>query len=379
MDRLPPIPCSPAHLWREFRFRLFPVAVFVAAVAAVVLLWRQDLAAPTLVGEVETIQANIASPKSGTLAQLNVTRFQRVKTGDVIAHVMTTDPQILQSSLAVIEAEIRLLRVNLDPLLGPQRFAISYDRLRLDWMDQRVQLVTAKVRLELAEAELRRSEELFRGRVVSEQVLDTTRAARASLLAEVEERSRLVAEQERKLQELGLTDEGSWIAQASSPEEVLRASIRVQEEKLRLTEAELSPIELKVPMDGTISAIHHRSGEAVMAGQAIVTLTALSSDRILSYIRQPLLFEPKVGMRVEVRARSLDRSLSEGEILEVGSQLEPISAALAPLHGGQFHPTGLPVLVSMPPSHKLHPGELVDLRVLGRKARPVSAEWSAVH
>jgi multidrug resistance efflux pump len=364
MDRLPPIPIPSSQLWRELRVRLAPVAVFIAVAAGVAVLWRDNVAAPTLVGEVEAIRSNVSSPKAGKLSELNVTRLQRVQAGEVIAQVITTDPQILQSSLAVIQAEIQLLRVNLRPVLGQQRLAVNFNHLRLDWMDQRVQLATARVRLQLAETELRRAQDLFGDKVVSQQVLDTARSAQESLEAEVRERAALVTEQEQHLKQLALSEKAPSLPNDATTEDVMQASIRVQEEKLRLTEAELSPIKLIVPMDGTISAIHHRSGEAVMAGETIVTLTALTSDRILGYMRQPLYVEPKIGMKVEVRSRSFRSVVSQAHIVQVGSQMEPISPALSPVTGTHLHEVGLPVLVSLPPAQRLLPGEIVDLRIL---------------
>ncbi|MFO1496969.1 MAG: biotin/lipoyl-binding protein [Verrucomicrobiota bacterium] len=364
MDQLNPIPTPPAQLWREFRVRLVPAVLFIGAAIGVATMWRNNVAAPSFVGEVEAVQSNISSPKAGKLSQLNATRLQRVKAGDVIAQVITTDPEILQSSLAVIEAEIRLLRVNLEPVLGQQRFALTYDRLRLDWMEQRVQLVTSRVRLELAEAELRRAEELFKDKVVSQQILDTARSAKESLQVEVDERNHLVAEQERNLKTLGPTAREGSDPKQSNPEDVMQASIRVQEEKLRLTEAELRPIKLTVPMDATITAVHHRSGEAIVAGEPIVTLTALNSDRILSYVRHPLAFRPQIGMKVEIRTRSFDRCVSEAAIMEVGGQMEQITAALSSANGNRAQEIGLPILVSLPSSQKLLPGEIVDLRII---------------
>jgi multidrug resistance efflux pump len=375
MDPLSPIPTPPSHLWREFRIRLAPFGIFLAVALAVVIMWRQNVAAPTMLGEVEAVRANISSPKAGKLSQLNVTRLQRVHAGDLIAQVITTDPQVLQSSLAVIQAEIQLLRVNLQPVLGQQRYALNYDHLRLDWMDQRVQLASARVKLELADTELRRAQELFGDKVIAQQILDRNQTAKDSLDVEVKERTALVGELENRLKQLSLSDSTSSYPKDTNPEDVLQASIRVQEQKLRLTEAELSPVKLTVPMDGMISTIHHRSGEAVVAGEPIVTLTALSSDRILGYVRQPLSVQPEVGMKVEVRARSFSRCVAEAEIVQVGSQMEPISAALLPLTATHLREVGLPVLVSLPSSQKLLPGEIVDLRLLpGKPAGHPDAE-----
>ena len=192
MDRLPSIPTPVSQRWREFRVSVVPFLVFLGAAAWVLVMWRENVAAPSLVGEVERVHANISSPKPGKLALLNVARLQQVKAGETIAKVIITDPQVLQSSLAVIQAEIQLLRVNLQPVMGQQRYALNYDHFRLDWMDQRVQLATAQVRLELAEVEWRRDEELFKEKILSEQALDAARTTRDRLAAEVKERTALV-------------------------------------------------------------------------------------------------------------------------------------------------------------------------------------------
>ena len=256
--------------------------------------------------------------------------------------------------------------------LGQQRFALNYDHLRLDWMDQRAQLATARVRLQLAEIELRRTEELFKDKIVAERAVDTARSAKDGLDAEVHERTVLVTEQEEKIKQLKLSENNASYPKETSPEDVLRASVKVQEEKLRLTEAELSPVKLIVPMDGTVTVILHRSGEAITVGEPIVTLAGLSSDRILGYVRQPMGVEPKIGMKVEVRARSLNRRVTEAQIVQVGHQMQPIEPALLPPTNVHLHEQGLPILVSLTHNEKLLPGELVDLRLLPGRAHVIA-------
>ncbi len=326
MNPLPVIPTPPSQRWREFRIRVIPFLVFAGVFAALTVTWRDNVAPPVLVGQVEPITAYVTSPKAGTVAQLNLNRLQQVKAADAVGQIITTDPQILASSLAVIQSEIQLLRVNLQPVIDQQRYAMNYDRIRLDWLSQRVDLATARVRLQLAENDLRRTTELFRDNIVSEKVFDQMKSARDKLQTEVEERSKL-------------------------------------ESKLRLTEAELSPVTLRAPMDGMVSVINHRSGEAIIAGEAVVTLTALSSNRIIGYLRQPITVEPVVGMPVEVRARSLKRGIARGEILQVGTQLELVDPVLLPPSSFRTPILGLPLLIRLPPELKLVPGEIVDLAI----------------
>jgi hypothetical protein len=77
------------------------------------------------------------------LAQLFVNRFQRVKVGDPIGQVLVTDPKILASSLAVIQAEIEAIRTSQTPVAAEQRLAMEFSEVRLHWMAQRAELGVA--------------------------------------------------------------------------------------------------------------------------------------------------------------------------------------------------------------------------------------------
>lgn len=355
------IPIPLGQQWRTVRLRLLPVLAFGAALVSIAVFWKDYVAAPTMVGQAEPVLANVSCYKPGVLAELTVNRFQRVKAGDPVGQVMVTDPRILASSLAVIQAEIEMLRVNMKPIAAQQHHAMDYDQLRLDWMKQRAQLATARVNLQLAEAEFNRTEELFKDKIVAQRVFDEAKAARDRWQSEVNEFSRLVAEGERGFQQLQITN-APEISKVS--EDALRAAIGVQEAKLCLTEAELSPIRLRAPIDGIVSAIYHRSGEAVTAGQPVVAIATLNPVRIVGYLRPPILDEPRVGMRVQVRTRGLRREAGSARIVEVGTQLEAVPPSLmGPVRLASVD-LGLPVDISLPSNFKIRPGELVDITVL---------------
>ena len=97
MNPLPVIPTPLAQRWREFRFRIVPILVFLGVLLVLTVMWRQYVSPPILVGQVEPMTAYVTSPKPGTLAQLNLARMQRVKAGDPVGQVITTDPKVLTS------------------------------------------------------------------------------------------------------------------------------------------------------------------------------------------------------------------------------------------------------------------------------------------
>jgi multidrug resistance efflux pump len=138
----------------------------------------------------------------------------------------------------------------------------------------------------------------------------------------------------------------------------------VQESKLRLTEAELSPIILRAPIDGIVSTVYHRSGESITAGQPILAVATLSPVRIVAYLRPPILSEPKPGAQVEVRTRGLRREVGRATVKEVGTQLEAVPATILGPSKLTAPELGLPVDITLPANLQIRAGELVDIILL---------------
>jgi multidrug resistance efflux pump len=356
-----PIPIPWRQRWRHVRQRLVPALLFIGLLLALAQLWKKYASAPTLVGQAEVVPANVSCYKPGMLAQLFVNRFQTVKAGDLVGQVLVTDPKILASSLAVIQAEIEEIRASQTPVAAEQRLAMEYSEVRLHWMAQRAELGVAKADLLVAEADFHRTEELFKEKIVSERAYDLAKAKQSSLRNKVDE---LVLSVEDQGHRVGLLQPTNTIAISTVTDDPLRAAITVEESKLRLTEAELNPITLRAAVDGMVDVIYHRVGEAVTAGEPIVGIAPLNAVRIIGYLRPPLLEDPKLGGRVEVRTRGPHRQVGTAQILEVGTQFEPLPPALqipARLANAEL---GLPLSISVPPSLQIRPGELVDLTLV---------------
>ncbi|HLH52239.1 MAG TPA: HlyD family efflux transporter periplasmic adaptor subunit [Verrucomicrobiae bacterium] len=364
-DSNEPIPIPAQQRWCEIRQRTLPAIVFASAIVVVVLLWKDHTLSRVMVGQAEPILSNVSSYKPGVVTELQVNRFQRIKQGDPICRIMVTEPRILASSIAVIQAEIESLRANMRPVTMQQHNAMSYDQLQLDWMRERTQLASARVNLELAGTEFHRTEELFKDKIVSERAFDQAKAARDRLRDEVANLEKLVQDGEKSLQMLQLTNSQEIGSVSIDP---LRAAIAVQESKLHLTEAELSPITVTAPIDGIVNTIFHRAGESITPGQPIVTVATLSPSRIVGYLRPPIGQEPKPGMTVEVRTRGLPRVVGSARILEVGTQLETVPPILiGPMKIANTE-LGLPVEISLPEKTNgageripIRAGELVDI------------------
>lgn len=352
-ENLTPIPTPSAQLWRQLRLQYLPVVVFVAGVFAAFVLWTQWVAPPTLVGEAEAVRTELRSAQTGLLSDLTVDLLHPVKAGQVIGRVIAINPEILASSLAVIRAEIEVLRTTTD---------MNFERLRLDWMSKRVEQVALQSELRQAEATLARMISLHRNKLITDEEFDQARYTRDTVDARLKAQTELITRLEP---ELRLTDAGDNRTIPSAAAEGLRAAVKQKEQQLRLIEAQLSPVPLVAPIDGVVTLLYRRSGEVVSGAEPILQISATRSVRIIGFLRQPLPLEPKPGMEVEVRTRTFLRRVGNARIAQVGQQLEPISPTL--LAAMRLPVVAIPtdlgvrVHVTAPEDLALRPGEQVDV------------------
>lgn len=378
-ESLPPIPTPPGTLFREFRIQAVPYIAFVLVIGATVWLWRGYVGPATLVGEVESVRGVVSSMGPGRLAQVQVDALQRVTAGQVLARVITVEPRVLEAQISLSKARIQLIRAGTDSDLRKQNSRVNLESLRLDWMSKRVDWLSAKARSAYRQLELARLETLRSGvtnagsssplPVLSQNELDISRRDAAIEDASVRELELLVSQIGTSIQQLSASrSEGTESTSTA-------AAIEVESKNLDLIEAQMMPIDLLAPFDGVVSVVHKWSGESVQAGEPVLTVSQEKPARVVAFIRQPIQIQARAGMKVEVRARGGQREVGVGEVLRVGSQLEPISVSMLPRPAGNSMgsgsgsgsgpvETGLPVLVSLPSNLALYPGEVVDLRVL---------------
>lgn len=352
-ERLTPIPTPSAQVWRQLRLQYLPVLIFILGVLAAGLLWTRWVAPPTLVGEAEAVRAEVRSTHVGVLAGVTIDLLQPVKTGQIIGRVIVSDPKIVDASLGVIRAEIEVLRTTTD---------MNFERLRLEWMSKRVELVSLRAQLHQAEATLARVASLHRLKLVTDEEYDEAKNTRDGFDARVKAQEELISRIEPELRPLE-TNEGRTIPSAAAAG--LLAAVKQKEQQLQLIEAQMTPLPLVAPIDGVVTQLYRRSGETVSAAEPILQVSSTHTTRIIGFLRQPLPLEPKPGMEVEVRTRTFIRRIGTARVTQVGTLLEPISPTLlaAMRLPVAAIPTdfGLRVLVTAPDGLALRPGEQVDL------------------
>jgi multidrug resistance efflux pump len=352
---LPPIPTPPAQRWREFRIQALPVLTFIAVLLCVAMLWSNYVVPTSIVGEVEATQAIVISGTIGTLKEVKVQRFQRVKAGEEIARISTMDSETLQTSLRAIEGDLKLMRARMQ--LDIERNMQSYQSYRMDYLNELVDLNLERVRARIYDAEVARQEQLLTN--APNRLTDLTTYDAARLLAEsartnIAERDRYLSEKEKTL---------PLVAPSTKADEAILEAIKAQEEALQ---ALSQPISIKAPIDGMVTAVAYHAGQKVVANTPLITISATTATRIVGYVRKPYDHIPKPGDTVQIRKQSFKREVAPGTVLEVSVQLAPISLNLAPVTTSGTNELGLPFSVSIPAELALIPGEPVDL-ILGPK------------
>lgn len=353
-EPLPPVPSPPEHYWRQFRIKFVPGLTFVGVLGITVWLWGKNLANPVVMGQAESLLAEVASPTPGRISQLNVTLFQEVKAGDVIAVVDATEPLVLSNTIAVIRAEMGLIRAEAGLDNGDK---VRLADFRLSWMIRRAELAAAQAQLTYARTALERATALAVAKIDTTDARDIAQRDFDQLTLQVEQMRLAVDAAERSWRTLDA-------ASAADEAPATIAALAVAEQNLKLAEAQLRPIVLRAPISGRVSKVDKMAGATVVEGIPIVTIASTTPNRIIGYLSQPLRIEPRVGMRAEVRSRGLVRKVGEARVTNIGPRIELFDAPLRVRGMGVAQERGLPIVVSIPPDMLIRPGELVDIRLL---------------
>jgi hypothetical protein len=253
---------------------------------------------------------------------------------------------------------MQLLELEVDPILMRQRAALEYERLVVESSHTKVDLAAAEANLAKAKLDLDRNEKLFHQEVISADLFEIYATTHQVLENQARELRGIVRHTDKALERLKYMAETFVPGGENDP---VRQALRLEEEKMRVFQDKVAPIQLMSPIDGVVTFIHRRAHENVLAGEAVITITASGGDRIVGYLPMHFPIAPKVGMEVEVQTRTLPRGIGRGRILGFGPQFEITTNLFNRII---VPPLGRPVSVSIPPAMTLSPGEPVDLRLL---------------
>ncbi len=172
----------------------------------------------------------------------------------------------------------------------------------------RAELASANARLDLAEKQLARARELFRGNAIAQAELD--RAAT--------ERDAALAGRDALQQRLTLLETGSRSEEVTAAREAAAAA-RAQLAALR---SRLGELVLTAPRGGVVLLRNFEAGELAMPGQPVLTLGDPDSLWVRAYIAAPEIGRVRLGARAEVSDDGFRQRTFPGRVVTIATAAE---------------------------------------------------------
>jgi multidrug resistance efflux pump len=362
-ESLPKIPTPPGTRWREVRFKYVPLIVFLGTALLIWQFWTNLPPSTGVRGIGEGAVSILASPADGYVQNVTVGNRGHIEAGEPVATIVPFDPR---ARMDLFQAQLQISRLALEPTLI-DRNAVNYEQLRFDALRLKSQLEMARQNLKSAETFLPRHEALLKERLISQDVYEATLRDRNLYRAEVEETTKALKQIEERMEQLRPIAES-----AAGGTNLLQAMLPQLEEQMNAVGTNWNPVTLSAPISGEVSLIR-QAHEFVRLGEPLLTISSERSDKIVAYLKQPIPFEPQVGMQVEVVTRTRKPLRFVTEVAQIGARVEVITNAIAYLPAGAIVDSGLPVILSVPPDIQVRPGEIVDVewRLSGRTEKAV--------
>lgn len=350
-----PIPIPWSARWREFRVRYVPLIFFALLVGAIGVMLKYYSATGNLHGIGEGVRSLLAAPQPARIEQWLVAPYTIVEQGTAVAVLSPVDAR---ADFDLLRSLFEMARVRLQPSLAENN-AMNFERIRVELLKTRSELAVARVKLELAERDVLRNTPLYKEKLVAEDIYELSVNARDALKAEVEEKAKASSEIEHRLEELRSIGEPDALSNASAIPEWLSQLEQAQASAA----SNLQPLTLLAPITGMTGVPLRQPGEFVLAGEPLLAINALRSDRVVAYLRQPYPLEPKVGMPARVTTRTKPRQVFWSHIEQIGAHMEILTNSLAIVRPDALVDVALPVMLPVPDDITVRPGEIVDLLI----------------
>ena len=361
-----PIPVPLSVRLDQIRRRFVPPVVFAVAVATATVLWLRVAPQATFAGLGEGRRSIVTAPQPAVLKELLVEPYTIVEEGTPIAVITPMD---VRADFDLLRSYFDLARVQAQPSLAEEN-ALDFERLRVELLRTQAKLAVAEVKLQQAERDVARNTPLYHERLVSEDIYELSVNIRDALKTEVAEKQRAVEAIQRRLDEL--RDIGE--PQLAGSNDLARELLQRLEEAQATVASNLGPITLTAPISGMVTTPLRQPGEYLVEGEPLLYINSLRAERIVGYLRQPYYVDPEPGMSVRVTTRTHERSEFDSYILQVGAQVEVITNALAFLRTDVLYDAGLPIIVHVPDSVHVRPGEVVDITIRSPRRGPSPPE-----
>jgi membrane fusion protein (multidrug efflux system) len=302
---------TPVEVARNYTKLLVPLSV-VAAVLALVAIstgrWDVWLAGSdtqtTDNAYVRAELSRLSARVSGNVSNINVADFQKVKSGEVLVEIDSSD-YIAKQAQADAALQFALAQfANLDNQLKLQRASIS---------QAEAQQSVARSNAQLAQKEENRQVSLLKTGAGTQQAADQTIAEAQSTTATALAAEAAVASAKAQLEYV------------QGQAQQLRANIDAAKASLKSANLAISYTKIVAPFDGVVSERQVHVGDYLTVGQNAISLVPLPNVYLIANFKETQLSRMKEGQSVSVTVDALPGEVFKGRVTR-----------LSPASGSQF-------------------------------------------
>ena len=374
-----PIPSPLTHRIRFLRHRVVPAAVWLCAIA-LLLVWAGGRSQYINgVGIVEARQTVVSPIVDGYLQSLAVDIFDEIERGQILAMM---DDTVIGAELVVAEAELAQLRSTVlaesrrldfdlaqqeaDALNNLRRFQMNEEEARLQYLEMVVRQESDTIKLERLQIRMNRQRDLSARDVTAEELYDDTRLRYAALKKELEE-NEAALEAAQLLLDQSTQRRAEWEGQVLDVDmddflAPIRQALNVQEARISEIKQRRAMLALSAPVQGQIVHIFHRPGETVLAGDPIMAIADTGYQRVLAYVDERSAGMVQSGNEVRLQSEHRPDRIVIARVTSAGAAIQelPIALRRTPI----FPEWGFPVLISDVPQGVFFPGERLKVRIM---------------
>jgi HlyD family secretion protein len=275
------------------RFRLVSIGILAAVLAGGIYLVRRAETPSPIQGVVRATEVRVAPEVGGHLAAVRVRKGDHVRRGDVLAEL----------SAAELSAQVDQARAAYQSALADRNNVYAGVRSE-EIATSAAEVDKANSRLTYSNQQLSRYSRLVQENFAPRQSLDNAQKDAASARATVAE-----ATANHAAAKAGPTRQERAIADARVS--AAAAQVAVLESRLRKTA-------LNAPADGVVRVVAAEVGEAIRAGQTIITIEDVTQPWLSFNVREDRLGGMTIGSAVEVNLAGESAPLP-GVVTEISS------------------------------------------------------------
>src|ERR1700752_103545 len=296
-----------AHKDEDSEVKLSPEALTAAGIEIEGVTERPAVGFLQTTGtiEINQQQSQQATPLvGGRIERVNVSLGDNVRVGAVLAVIAS--PQIAQMHGKLHEAETQqsLAERNLERVLRAEN---------------RVAVLSAKARLDEAEATLRRVRRLVELGAGAGKDLIAAETAQRTAKADYEFQSNISLS--REVQEARAAVETARVDVSHIRDEMRALGAPVAEGERHDHDKDTSLVAVRAPVSGTVTERLVNAGAGGESGKPLFTIGNLSTVWIIAYVPEAQLALVHVGTPVEVTASALGDTRSTGRVAYIDPQL----------------------------------------------------------